>query len=229
MADLNSPPQYSRLFCQNGMLRNLFRRRIIRRLICHAEAAVKGVKSLITKCSTSGELDTNEFTAGMLKFRNTPKAHGLSPAQIVFGHPIRSLVPAHRSAFARRWQKLDQTIEKMRKQKDSAKRQYDKTSKPLKPIKPGEFVWLQSPKPLAWEKGVVVQTGGLRRYLVRLDNGGTYWRNRKFIRPRARSETACPEEMPTPNPTPDPTPARTTIDSMPTETTPRDNRLQPPT
>lgn len=207
--DLSSPLQHLHPFCPSGTSRN-----------GHAEAAVKAVKSLISKSSTSGDLDTNEFAAGMLEFCNTPKAHGLSPAQIVFGHPIRSMVPAHRSAFARRWQELDQTIEKMRKQKEEAKRQYDKTSKPLKPIKPGEFVWLQNPKNLACEKGVVVQAGRLRKYLIHLENSGTYWRNRKFIRLRARNETACPEEMPTPSPAPDPTP---------TEMTPRDIPSQPPT
>jgi hypothetical protein len=32
----------------------------------------------------------------MLEFRNTPRENGLSPAEMVFGHSLRSIIPAHR-------------------------------------------------------------------------------------------------------------------------------------
>jgi hypothetical protein len=69
----------------------------------HAEAAVKAVKELVEKISLSGDLDTEKFKQGLLEFRNTPRKNGLSPAQMVFGHKLRSIVPAHRSAYATCW------------------------------------------------------------------------------------------------------------------------------
>jgi hypothetical protein len=39
----------------------------------------------------------------MLEFRNTPRENGVSPAEMVFGHPLRSIIPAHRSSYAARW------------------------------------------------------------------------------------------------------------------------------
>ncbi|EFX62873.1 hypothetical protein DAPPUDRAFT_269522 [Daphnia pulex] len=72
----------------------------------HAEAAVKAVKELVEKISPSGDLDTEEFKLGLLEFRNTPRENGLSPAQMVFGHQLCSIVPAHRSAYATCWKSV---------------------------------------------------------------------------------------------------------------------------
>ena len=75
----------------------------------HAETAVKAVKSLLIKTAPSGRLDQDAFAKGVLEWRNTPRSSGLSPAEIVFGRPLRSCVPAHRSAFAAKWkERMDQ-------------------------------------------------------------------------------------------------------------------------
>jgi hypothetical protein len=73
----------------------------------HAEAAVKTVKELVLKLAPSGDLSSEEFLAGLLEFRNTPHATGLSPAQIVFGLQLRSMVrPAHRSSHSNQWKEV---------------------------------------------------------------------------------------------------------------------------
>ena len=69
----------------------------------HAEAAVKAVKHLMLKAAPSGDLASEEFLQGLLKLRNTPDATGFSPAQMVFGHQLRTLVQAHQSKFQPRW------------------------------------------------------------------------------------------------------------------------------
>jgi hypothetical protein len=66
----------------------------------HAEAAVKAMKELVAK---TGDLSSEEFLAGLLEFRNTPHESGASPAQILFGHQLRSIIPAHRSSYAPKW------------------------------------------------------------------------------------------------------------------------------
>ena len=70
----------------------------------HAEAAGKAMKALVEKTAPKGDLDEQIFREGLL-LRNTPRGNGLSPAQMVVGHPIRSPVPAHQSSFGPQWQK----------------------------------------------------------------------------------------------------------------------------
>jgi hypothetical protein len=65
----------------------------------HAELSVKAMKNLVIK-NSGGE----SFQQGLLEFRNTPISDGRSPAQVVFGHPMRSMVPAHYRSFANEWQ-----------------------------------------------------------------------------------------------------------------------------
>ena len=50
----------------------------------HAEAAVKAMKSLVAKSSKSGNIDSDEFCEGHLEWLNTPKEHGLSPAEVLY-------------------------------------------------------------------------------------------------------------------------------------------------
>ena len=69
----------------------------------HAEAAVKLIKRLVQKVTTSGDLDCDEFARGLLEIRNTPRGDLRSPAQILYGHNLRSSVPIHHRAFTPEW------------------------------------------------------------------------------------------------------------------------------
>ena len=66
-----------------------------------AESAVKSLKALLKKHGNKAQSES--FKEGMLEHRNTPRAGGKSPAEIVFGHPLRSRVPAHHRAFDKKW------------------------------------------------------------------------------------------------------------------------------
>jgi len=68
-----------------------------------AETKVKVMKKLIAGSSTSGSLDDNKFAKAILVFRNTQRLGGASPAQRVFGGPMRDTLPVHRRAFAPEW------------------------------------------------------------------------------------------------------------------------------
>ncbi|XP_068228046.1 uncharacterized protein [Palaemon carinicauda] len=57
----------------------------------HAEASVKIIKKLIMTTTKNGNLDADEFARGMLELRNTPRADGRSPAQVLFGHPLSTI------------------------------------------------------------------------------------------------------------------------------------------
>ena len=71
----------------------------------HAESAVKAVKHLIIKCTKNGNLDSDEFATGLLELRNTPREDGLSPAQRLYGYPLRSNIPVHERLYNPVWQK----------------------------------------------------------------------------------------------------------------------------
>ena len=140
----------------------------------HAEAAVKAMKSLISRSTPDGQLDGDKFAAGMLEYRNTPRAHGLSPAEIVFGHPVRSMVPAHQSAFAPRWREIEAIQEKIRKDNSRMKKHYEKNSKALPSLQTGRSVRVQDPQTKQWSKrGVVVSGGTHRNYKMAVPIGGT--------------------------------------------------------
>ena len=68
---------------------------------------MKAMKTLMTKTTHDGDVDTEEFLVGLLEWRNTPRQDGLSPAEILLGHPMRTRVPTHSSRFDCRWKKMD--------------------------------------------------------------------------------------------------------------------------
>jgi transposase InsO family protein len=64
-----------------------------------AESAVKSMKKLVIWTVPNGDLDNEVFLQALVEWRNTPRHHGASPAEIVFGQPIRSLHCACPSSF----------------------------------------------------------------------------------------------------------------------------------
>ncbi|EFX73857.1 hypothetical protein DAPPUDRAFT_252527 [Daphnia pulex] len=151
----------------------------------HAEAAVKAVKELVEKISPSGDLDTEEFKLGLLEFRNTPRENGLSPAQMVFGHQLCSIVPAHRSAYATCWKSVMEArdCQAAANANADAKTRYDLRSRGLEPLPIGTNVRVQDPKSKLWSHvGVVVAIGRYPAYRVKFASGSVLWRNRRFLR-----------------------------------------------
>ena len=151
----------------------------------HAEAHVKKVKNLIMKTTSNGNLDTEDFDRGLLEIRNTPNASGKSPAQIVYGHSLRSAVPAHYRSFSKEWQAEAEEYDKLQAtMKDKTKMYYDRSSHRLPNLKCGMSVRIQHHLSKRWDRvGIIVSVGNYRNYLVKLPSGRTYWRNRKFLRP----------------------------------------------
>ena len=159
----------------------------------HAEAAVKSVKRLIEKTTERGELDDDAFARGLLELRNSPRADGRSAAQVLFGHPLQSPVPAHHRAFAAEWQTAaDVCDERAAALREKVRHHYDKTARPLQSIRLGATVDVQDTRTGLWDRtGSIVGVGDRRDYLVKMPNlmkmkmpnGRVYWRNRRFLRP----------------------------------------------
>ncbi|XP_050706734.1 uncharacterized protein LOC126992106 [Eriocheir sinensis] len=132
----------------------------------HAEATVKTVKHLIMKVAPSGNIDCEEFDRGLLELRNTPNFTGRSPAQILFGRPLRSCVPAHPHSFSEDWQAKAEDCDRRAaaRAKDSTAR-YDQHAHPLPRLKIVQHVRIQDPTSHRWDKvGVIMGIGRLRTY-----------------------------------------------------------------
>ena len=151
----------------------------------HAESAVKSVKYLIMKTAPKCDINNSEaFDRGLLEIRHTPRPDGRSPAQILYGKPLRSCVPAHAKSFAPEWQKsAEECDRKAAVMTQAAIKRYNTHSKPLPPVQLGTFVRIQDPASKRWEKvGTVMDQGQTRDYLVKTAAGGVLWRNRRFLR-----------------------------------------------
>ena len=164
----------------------------------HAESAVKAMKTLVLKASSSGRLDEEELRIAVLEWRNTPRSNGLSPAQIVFGHPIRSPVPAHHSAYSSDWQKaMEEADRKADQQHRQAVDRYDQHARHLKPFKVGDAVRIQDPVTKRWDQtGTVISRGRNRDYRIKRPSGRVLWRNRRYLRP----DYSAPHPEPTQSP-----------------------------
>ncbi|XP_076037654.1 uncharacterized protein LOC143023062 [Oratosquilla oratoria] len=151
----------------------------------HAEAAVKAIKHLILKVAPSGNIDCEEFDRGLLELRNTPNFTGRSPAQVLYGHPLRSCVPAHPDAFSTEWQtKAEECDRRAATQAKDAAARYDSHARELSRLYIGQHVRLQDPKTHRWDKvGIVMRVGKARTYEIRTTSGRVLQRNRHFLRP----------------------------------------------
>ncbi|KAK3874434.1 hypothetical protein Pcinc_020639 [Petrolisthes cinctipes] len=151
----------------------------------HAEAAVKAVKKLVMTTTERGQLDEDEFARGLLELRNTPKADGRSPAQILFGHPMRSCIPAHHRSFSPQWQlAADNCDAKADHLREQAKIRHDSSARSLPLLHLGGYVDVQDHANGRWDRvGVIVGIGQRRDYLVKMGSGRILWRNRRFLRP----------------------------------------------
>lgn len=162
-----------------------------------AEVAVKSMKRLLSdNVSDSGDLDTDRFTRAILQFRNTPDPqNGISPAEVIFGRPIRDSLPFHpqsqifnnttiRPIWRDLWTKREETLRtRLTKQTENLHQH----TRCLPPLQEGDCCHVQNQTgrfPRKWDKtGRVVQINGNDQYTVRIDGTGRLsLRNRKYLR-----------------------------------------------
>jgi hypothetical protein len=154
----------------------------------HAEAAVAATKDLVTKIPPRGDLTSDEFASCMLEFRNTPRENGLSQAEMVFGHPLRSIVPAHRTSYATRWQAVMEGRDRQAELDAAVKFKYNEHARPLAPLPLGTHVRVRDPPLKLWDKvgvsasgatDLIVSSSRVAAYCgVIGDCFGQWWRSR---------------------------------------------------
>ena len=169
----------------------------------HAESGVKSMKKLVKRCwnRRTDELNMDKWSKAIIQWRNTPRATGLSPAQVVFGHPSRDSIPIHKRAFAAEWQKsiaeADRKAEQLRLRSDHL---YDKSARHLPRLPVGQHVIIQNPTSKKWDRaGTIVEIGKHRDYFIRLPSGRIWRRNRRFLRKRCPALDPVPRDIDPPH------------------------------
>jgi len=162
----------------------------------HAESAVKAMKHLLMKTNVNGNINTDEFQQGLIEWRNTPRYNGPSPAEIVFGQPMRTLTPAHKSTFDKRWHDVTDDIDnKILERKLISEKYYNHKTRKLLPLKIGDHIIVQNTIDKKWKTtGIIVAIGKYRDYMIKTPSGQLYWRNRKYLKKTLKSNEEMEEE-----------------------------------
>ena len=139
--------------------------------------------------SPAGSLETDKFARAVLQHRNAPDPEtGVSPAEIVFGHPTRDHLPRKtykpRAAWAELATKREEAFVNRHFRKCEA---LNKNAVDLKPLILGQEVYIQNqygPNPTKWGKsGTIIEVLPFSSYLVKIHGSNKVTkRNRKFLR-----------------------------------------------
>lgn len=162
-----------------------------------AEVAVKSAKRLLrSNINPSGSLDNDKLLRALLQLRNTPDPDcNVSPAQIVFGRPIKDAF-----SFINRLDKFNNEAinpiwrEAWRAKETTLRTRFVKTSETLnehsrnlKKMSVGDRCFVQNQtgnNPNRWDRtGLVVESHPNDQYTVKIDGSGRLTsRNRRFLR-----------------------------------------------
>lgn len=160
------------------------------------------MKKFIQAAWVGQSLDKGKLARSLLQYRNTPsRRDGLSPAQKLFGHPIKD------AAFMPKWQ---QSMEAQAcKCNDQVELFYNRHAHFLPEIHTGSHVVVQNLVSRHWDiYRVVIEVNPHQRYYVRTSSKHILVRNRQLLRRRVPpSSTTGPSYASSCSTTPTPTPS----------------------
>jgi hypothetical protein len=141
---------------------------------------VKAAKAIISKARSANE----DPYLMLLEQWNTPsQTIGYSPAQRMHSRRMRTLLPTIANALIPIAPNPEEVSKRLQERRANQKSYYDRTTKVLPELQPGEEVWVQCvpQQPNKWIKGVVRSKFNFRAYDVEVD-GAIRRRNRIHLR-----------------------------------------------
>ena len=183
-----------------------------------AETAVKTAKRLLmTNTKSDGSPIWDRVSRALMAHRNTPVNDiNFSPAQLLFGRPIRDFLPIRPGSFKPSdvWVDCAEKRElALRHRLSLGTERWSKSTKELPALVPGQQVYIQNQRGMGkiakrWDRtGVVLENKGYDKYSVKVDGSGRVTnRNRRFIRgfkPDSGTLRGPRPTTPTLQPTPD--------------------------
>ncbi|KAF2888338.1 hypothetical protein ILUMI_17833 [Ignelater luminosus] len=155
------------------------------------ESAVKIVKNIFKKC----QLTRDDPWLGWMEYRNTPKEHMPSPAQLLYSRNLRTRIPVRSEDLKPKVYRLP---EKFVRHQDTVKKYYDKRTRPLQSLREGQNIRFQKHQSGHWYAGKFKGKGPQSRsYQVRDHNGSLFTRDRVMINPSPRQSSPTLATLPT--------------------------------
>lgn len=144
-----------------------------------AEKFVGIAKNLLRKSQAS----KTDINIALLEYRNTPlSGMQYSPAQLLFNRRVRTKVPIHDKLLA---PEIPTNVEdSIQKSKNEIQNHFNKTSYIKRDFSSNESVWMQKPDKKWYPGKILYKCQEPRSYMVKLNEGGRYRRNKVHIRKR---------------------------------------------
>ncbi|XP_060561973.1 uncharacterized protein K02A2.6-like [Ruditapes philippinarum] len=139
------------------------------------EKMVSIAKKSMKKCH---ETKTDPYLA-FLEYRNTPLNCGYSPAQLLMGRRLKSILPTTNEQLKPSFINHKSVRKSLQENKVTQKNYYDKSSRSLPPLNKDDSCRVQFGK--TWKPAIVLKKEGERSYKVQTEDGAIYRRNRRFI------------------------------------------------
>lgn len=167
-------------------------------------------------------LRQKDVFAGLIAYRSTPHtATGVSPAKLLLGREIRTLLPTSPHVLVPDWPDFDAVRERDAAYKMQSKHFYDKRvgAKPLPDINPGDKVRMKLQGKERWSEPMTVERASVepRSYVVYNSQGGVYRRNRNHLKPTnsvtANSDMSKSVDAPPPSDSPVQNQTQTELDN----------------
>ena len=145
-----------------------------------AEKSVQTVKNLMKKALH----DRKDPYLALLDYRNTPWSDNIgSPAQRLMGRRTKTLIPTTEELLRPKTINPGMVQKELEQRKRLQKYYYDQHAKPLKKLKIGESVMMQT-KDGKWKPAKItgISQNAPRSYFITTTQGQCYRRNRKHLR-----------------------------------------------
>ncbi|XP_052804520.1 uncharacterized protein LOC128234361 [Mya arenaria] len=123
--------------------------------------------------------DDQDPMTGILEYRATPLEFGYSPAQLLMGRQLRSVISTIKENVTPKIPDHDYVKQFLSEQKQKDKRLYDKKAKTLQPIQVGDSLRIRLGK--LWKPATCIAKHSERSFTVQTPDGGEYRRKRVHL------------------------------------------------